>query len=190
MIKRVQPAILFFFVILLTTCSSENKKISGLENFFRKEVITPTTANRVYVNPIIDKTGQSELPDEIMTRLKSRINFQGRLTVANSIEQSDIEMNIEIFLFTIQPLKFDTMGNVIQNKMRALVSVSVINSKNKNIILKGKEVEGIVVFSETIPPIMDVYSANVALANILTERITTVLIKGWYKGGIIPSKTQ
>lgn len=190
MCKRIQSGIFYSVIILLTACSSADKAGSGMENIFRKEIITPSTADKVYLNEIINRTDNAGLPDEIMTRLKTRINFGGRLIVVNDAAQSDIEMNLEIFLLTIQPLKFDTTGNPVQKKMRALVSVSVINAKNKNVILKGKEVEGILLFSDITPPVMDMYSATAALADILSERIISVLMTGWYKKGVIPSKTE
>jgi hypothetical protein len=188
--KGIKAIILYLFIISVTACTSANKDSSVLDNFFRKEVITPVTAGRVYIRPVIDKTGNSGLSDELMTRLKTRINFEGRLVVVHDPAQSDVEMNLEIFLFTIQPLKFDSAGNIIQKKMRTLVSVSVFNTKNRNVILKGKEVEGILNFSEINPPVMDLYSATAAMADILTGRISAVLVTGWYKGGVIPVKPE
>lgn len=177
-------------MIALLSCTSEDKAFSGLENIFRKEVITPATAGRIYLGPVVNKTDNPGLSDEIITRLKNRISFEGRFVVVNEPGQGDIEMDLEIFLFTLQPVKFDTSGNQIQEKMRALVSVTIFNSKNGNVILKGKEIEAILVFSEIIPPVMDMYSATASLADMLSERILSVLMTGWYKKGVIPSKRE
>lgn len=176
--------------MVLLSCASEDKASSSLENILRKEVITPSTTGRVYIGPVVNRTDNSGLPEEIITRLRNRISFEGRFIVVNEPGQSDIEMDLEIFLYTLQPMKFDTAGNQIQKKMRALVSVSIFNSKSGNVILKGKEVEAILLFSEIIPPVMDMYSATASLADMLSERIMSVLMTGWYKKGVIPTKTE
>jgi hypothetical protein len=182
--------IISFLVILSAACSSANKESSDILNIFSGEPIIPGAAKKIYINPILNRTDNTVLPDELIQPLKNRINFEGRLLVAGSIEQSDLEVNLEIFSLTVKPYTFDTSGNPIEKQMRTIVFVSIFNSKNNKALLKYKEVEAIVVFSEIKPPVMDEYNAIVALANILSERITSVITTGWYKDGILPSVTK
>lgn len=182
--------IISLLIILSAACSSADKGSADVLSIFSGEPITPGAAKKIFINPILNKTDNTVLPGELTQPLKNRINFEGRLIVVESTEQSEMEVNLEIFSFTIKPYTFDTSGNPVEKQMRAIVFVSLFNSKNKKAILKDKEVEAIVVFSEIKPPVKDEYSAIVALASILSERITSVITTGWYKDGIIPSVTK
>jgi hypothetical protein len=179
--------IVSFLLIIQAACSSSENKSSELTGIFNKEVLTPGASKKIFFSPVQNRTGNSVLSDELMVRLKKRIIFEGRLSIAENQEQSDMTVNLEILLFIIENLKFDTTGNAIQKRIRSLAGISIINSKNNNPYFKGKEVEAIVVFSEFNPPIVDEYSATCTAADILSERILSVIMTGWYKNGVIPS---
>jgi hypothetical protein len=189
--RKINPCIVIsLLVILSAACASADKRSADILSIFSGEPITPGAAKKIYINPILNKTDNTVLPDELIQLLKNRINFEGRLIVVESEERSEMEVNLEIFSLTVKPYTFDTSGNPIEKQMRTIVFVSLFNSKNKKAILKDKEVEAVIVYSEIKPPIKDEYSAILALANILSERITSVITTGWYKDGIIPSVTK
>jgi len=173
--------IIFFTLAVFSSCSTWENVNSILSQTFKGNRLLPEGVSRIYIDKVSDGSISSTVKESFESSLKKRINFSGKLSLVETPENSDLTLKISLFGFSSAPIKFDSSGKAVENKLRLYAHVWINASSTGEEKVKRIKVEAWQFYSEINPPIMSEFNAITGLTDQMAERIVSVVITGWYR---------
>lgn len=164
------PAVFFFF-----GCSFFNNG-DFLKKYFEGGKFVPDTAIRIFILPPGGADSNRGFNDELLRRLKSRINLDGRFAVVDDEKASDLVLAVAVSRYEEQNLTFDASGRALTRRISVVLHVNLNEYATGRAIVKGKETDSLIVFDAEKSIISDIHRA---LADRLSGNIISIILTGW-----------
>jgi len=167
---------LFIFVSCIPSSGSDpvfNRVLKGNR-------VIPDGVSRIYTDEITGRDISDNVMDSFRRSLRRQINSSDKISGTDSPGDSDMTLRVLIDEFYLDPVKINSLGVVVEKKMRIVAYMYLKYTKTDEECLSNKKVESEVVYSEVNIPIMTEYKALTLLTDQLSERIIAVITTGWY----------
>ena len=171
----------FLILPLLTgACVPNSESDPVFKQVLKGNRVIPDGVSRIYVDEITCRDISDNIMDSFKTSLRRQMNSSDKISAAASPDNSDIMLRILLDEFYSDPVKINSLGLVIEKKMRIVAYMYLKYTKTDEEFLSNKKVESEIVYSEVNIPIMSEYKALTLLTDQLAERIIAVTTTGWY----------
>ena len=167
--------LLFPFYLALAGCSlfHDGRSITGQ---IEGGTLIPDSASRIFIRPFNDAGADPEFNEELMRRLKNRINLDGRLAVVTTEGESDLVLDPGLSHYEEQNVTFNPSGRVVKRRISLTVSVGLSETATGKIILKNREKELYIEFDPDRAIIAEVYRE---LADKTSAAVLSIIFTGW-----------
>jgi len=169
-----------FISIIFLGCSSGEKSTSVLTKTFKGTRFLSGSVNRIYIDKISDGNINSMVMDTFASSLRNRINLNKNLSVVDSPDDSDLILKVWLAGYSSEPVKINSSGIVEERKLRIDSFVRLISTSTGEEKIKKKYVDSVQYYSEINPPVTSEFKAVTALTDLLSDRVVSVVITGWY----------
>lgn len=167
-------------VIILSACSNGEKRKAMLSETFTGNRLLPEGVSRIYIDKVTDGSVDSTAKETFDVVLRRRINLNPQLSLIDTPDNSDLILKIRLTGYSLEPVKYNTSGEVIQKKIRLDAYVRMIYVPTGEEKIRNKLVQAELKYSDKNPPITSDYSATTSLTALLADRIVSVATTGFY----------
>ncbi len=179
--KKISQILLVLFIyITIPGCLAGEKNASVLEKTFKGNRLLSEGVNRIYIDKISDGYINSIVIESVDSSLRNKINLNKNLSVVNSPEFSDMILKVWLTSYISEPVKFNSSGIIEERRLKIDSFICLISSTTGEEIIKKKYIDSVQFYSDVIPPVTSEFKAITGLTDMLSERIVSVLITGWY----------
>ncbi|HPS56880.1 MAG TPA: LPS assembly lipoprotein LptE [Spirochaetota bacterium] len=167
--------ILLSLLLLLTGCSlfHNGEAISGQ---IKGGTIIPDSAGTIYIISFTGGTNGAEFNNEFARRLKRIINLDGRLSVVESVDESDLILDASPVRYSEENVRFDETGRPVLRRISITVRVTLSEKSTGRIIIKDKETDLFTEYNPDSAIMNDVYRE---LADRSSAAVLSIILTGW-----------
>lgn len=182
---RVKLAIFMGLIsITVSACLSdireEGTTVGKIAEKFEGEPVVPRNANRLYVAPPVNASGNDILPPKLYDRIREHISMDGRLGVETDEGMGDLRLEVRITGYQIQAMKFDEIGRVVTRRMRITADARCTDLRRRKMIFYETGIQSFREYSELVAPIESEARVLEYVLDDLAKRITAKTVTGWY----------
>ncbi len=182
---KYNMSLLFLCILLSAGCAApEDAGNDGAVKDFLKSIdgepVVPRTANRLYISPLRDRTGDYLPLSKLSIRLKESVNSDGRLVVVQEKDRSDLLLEVSVNEYAIQNIEFDGLGQPVKKRIRIVAGASLYDMRKKRPVFSDPLIQAFRVYSDTVPPVSAELQVLDSVIDELARRITAKTVSGWY----------
>ena len=186
----IKSRLLICITLFTFACTGKGSEGDNLRKIFPGEPVVPREANRLLIPFPVNNTGIPLLQEKLRQRMITLNSIDHRLSVVNQGEEADIELDITILELQLQPVKTDTLGQVEKKRVRITASIVLKNLRRGTVILRDSEIQSFREYSDRIPPVESDDTARDTALDILAQRITAKVQRGWYTEYLTPEERR
>lgn len=169
------------FFAVISGCSSAQRDTSIISGAFDGTALIPADVSRLCVEEIENRSSRDEIPGMLMSELRRRFNFSGRLYLTDDISSCDVKLRITLLPLITEPLDFNSAGIPEQRRLRLDALITMTHSSTGDEVMKNREAYAEVVFRVAGRDSISEYRGITGLTEKLSERIISVITTGWFK---------
>lgn len=176
------------FLAILTIAASgclsdirdEGTTVGKIVDRFEGEPVVPRNANRMFIVPPVNLSGNDALAPKLYDRLRENISMDGRLGVETDESTSDLRLEIRITRYLIERMKYDEIGRAVTKRMWITADARCTDIRRKKMIFYEADIQSFREFSELRAPIESEARVLEYVLDDLAKRITAKTVTGWY----------
>ncbi len=173
--NRLITLTLLPFILFMSGCSLFHNG-DTLDRQLEGGQFVPDSASRLFIKPVKGVDADPAFTDELVRRLKSRVNLDGRLSVTEEEKTSDLTLAMKVTVYGEQDISFDSAGRPVKRRISLTLGITLAETKSGREIIRWKEVDSGIVFEMEKSILREVYRS---LAESTSEKILSVILTGW-----------
>lgn len=158
----------------------EGTTVGKIVDRFEGEPVVPRNANRLYIAPPVNRSGNGLLAPKLYDRLRENISMDGRLGVETDETQGDLRLEVWITRYRIERMKYDEIGRAVTKRMWITADVRCTDVRRRKMIFHEADVQSFREYSELVAPIESETRVMEYVVDDLAKRIAAKTVTGWY----------
>jgi len=165
-------------------CASESRENNVTTQKFIEsfdgEPVVPRGANRLYIAPPVNPTGERDLGDRLLIKVREGVSLDGRLGVDSEETGADLRLEIRVTKYLVERLAYDAIGRAVKKRLWITADARLMDLKRKKMIFFEPDIQAFRIFSDLVMPIEPESLAIERVLDELAMRIATKTVTGWY----------